>query len=118
MFPAYFATHRTWGPSYVTDLHVGGDIMWVVGDTLMLWPMIPVALRWMHMDERRAARIDRELDAATTLQLGGDGRDDVVKRGVRPSHPRQQPRRLEVADPVRRTALPLSGVGGVWERWW
>ena len=56
IFPAYFATHRTWGPSYVTDLHVGGDIMWVVGDTLMLWPMIPVALRWMHMDERRAVR--------------------------------------------------------------
>ena len=63
LFPAYFATHRTWGPSYVTDLHVGGDIMWVVGDTLMLWPMIPVALRWMHMDERKALRVDRELDA-------------------------------------------------------
>ncbi|MGA2932564.1 MAG: cytochrome c oxidase assembly protein, partial [Acidimicrobiales bacterium] len=63
LFPAYFATHRTWGPSYVVDLHVGGDIMWVVGDTLMLWPMIPVALRWMHMDERRAVRVDRELDA-------------------------------------------------------
>ncbi len=64
IFPAYFATHRTWGPSYVTDLHVGGDIMWVVGDTLMLWPMIPVALRWLHMDERTAARIDAEVDAA------------------------------------------------------
>jgi putative membrane protein len=63
LFPAYFATHRAWGPSYVVDLHVGGDIMWVVGDTLMLWPMIPVALRWLHMDERRAVRIDAELDA-------------------------------------------------------
>jgi hypothetical protein len=42
---------------------MGGSIMWVGGDTLMLWPMIPVALRWMHMDERRAVRIDRELDA-------------------------------------------------------
>ena len=63
IFPAYFATHRTWGPSYVDDLHTGGSIMWVVGDTLMLWPMIPVALRWMHMEERKAARIDRELDA-------------------------------------------------------
>ena len=62
--PAYFATHRIWGPSYVTDLHVGGSIMsGVVGDTLMLWPMIPVALRWMHMDERSAVRVDRELDA-------------------------------------------------------
>jgi cytochrome c oxidase assembly factor CtaG len=64
IFPAYFATHRTWGPSYVTDLHIGGTIMWVLGDTLMLWPMIPVALRWMHMEERKAARVDRELDAA------------------------------------------------------
>jgi len=63
LFPAYFATHRSWGPSYVVDLHAGGSIMWVVGDTLMLWPMIPVALRWMHMDERKAERIDRELDA-------------------------------------------------------
>jgi cytochrome c oxidase assembly factor CtaG len=63
IFPAYLATHRTWGPSYVTDLHIGGTLMWVVGDTLMLWPMIPVALRWMHLEERKAERIDRELDA-------------------------------------------------------
>jgi putative copper resistance protein D len=63
LFPAYLATHRTWGPSYVVDLHVGGSIMWVAGDTLMLWPMIPVAIRWMHMEERKAERIDRELDA-------------------------------------------------------
>jgi putative copper resistance protein D len=61
LFPAYVATHRTWGLSYVVDLHVGGDIMWVVGDTLMLWPMIPVALRWMHLEERKAVRVDREL---------------------------------------------------------
>jgi putative copper resistance protein D len=63
IFPAYFATHRAWGPSYVSDLHIGGSIMWVVGDTLMLWPMIPVALRWMRLEERKAVRIDRELDA-------------------------------------------------------
>ncbi len=63
IFPAYLAMHRTWGPSLVTDLHIGGDIMWVGGDTLMLWPMIPVALRWMRMEERRAARLDHELDA-------------------------------------------------------
>jgi cytochrome c oxidase assembly factor CtaG len=73
LFPAYFATHRSWGPSYVTDLHVGGDIMWVVGDTLMLWPMIPVALRWMHMDERRAVRIDRELDELALAEAAAGG---------------------------------------------
>jgi cytochrome c oxidase assembly factor CtaG len=71
IFPAFFATHRTWGPSYVVDLHIGGTIMWVVGDTLMLWPMIPVALRWMHMDERSAERIDRELDAQAALEAAG-----------------------------------------------
>ncbi len=70
LFPAYFATHRTWGPSYVVDLHAGGSIMWVVGDTLMLWPMIPVALRWLHMDERKAVRIDRELDAQAVEEAG------------------------------------------------
>jgi putative copper resistance protein D len=56
--------HRTWGPSLVDDLHIGGVIMWVGGDTLMLWPMIPLAVRWMHLEERRAVRVDREFDQA------------------------------------------------------
>jgi putative copper resistance protein D len=64
LFPAYLAFHRTWGPSLVDDLHVGGVLMWVAGDTLMLWPMIPVAVGWMHLEERKAVRIDRQLDAA------------------------------------------------------
>jgi cytochrome c oxidase assembly factor CtaG len=63
MFPAYLAMHRSWGPSLVDDLHIGGVLMWVAGDTLMLWPMIPVALGWMHLEERKAVRIDRQLDA-------------------------------------------------------
>jgi cytochrome c oxidase assembly factor CtaG len=63
MFPAYTAMHRTWGPSLVQDLHIGGVIMWVGGDSLMLWPMIPVALGWLHLEERKAVRTDRQLDA-------------------------------------------------------
>jgi cytochrome c oxidase assembly factor CtaG len=73
LFPAYFATHRTWGPSLIVDLHVGGDIMWVVGDTLMLWPMIPVALRWMHLEERKADRVDAELDAQALAETAAAG---------------------------------------------
>ncbi len=73
LFPAYLATNRTWGPSLVVDLHVGGDIMWVVGDTLMLWPMIPVALRWMHMEERKAVRVDAELDAQALAEAAPAG---------------------------------------------
>jgi hypothetical protein len=34
--------------------------------------MIPVALRWLHMDERSAVRIDRELGATAALQLVGE----------------------------------------------
>jgi cytochrome c oxidase assembly factor CtaG len=64
LFPAYLTFHRTWGPSLVADLHIGGVLMWVAGDTLMLWPMIPAALGWMHLEERKAVRIDRQLDAA------------------------------------------------------
>jgi cytochrome c oxidase assembly factor CtaG len=69
MFPAYRTINPTWSAArLVNDLHIGGVIMWVGGDTLMLWPMIPVALRWMHQDERRAVRTDRELDAADAAQ--------------------------------------------------
>src|SRR5580692_1698649 len=68
MFPAYLAMHRTWGPSLVDDLHIGGVLMWVAGDTLMLWPMIPVAIGWMHLEERKAVRIDRQLDAADAAE--------------------------------------------------
>jgi cytochrome c oxidase assembly factor CtaG len=75
IFPAYVAMHRTWGPSDIVDLHVGGTIMWVVGDTLMLWPMIPVALRWMHMEERKAERIDRELDEQAEAEAAAAASD-------------------------------------------
>jgi hypothetical protein len=55
--------------------------MWVVGDTLMLWPMIPIAIRWMHMEERKAERIDRELDAQAALaETEGSGKE-ISPRG-------------------------------------
>jgi putative copper resistance protein D len=82
IFPAYLATHRAWGPSYVNDLHIGGSIMWVVGDTLMLWPMIPVAVRWMRMEERKAVRIDRELDEAEAAAEAAAGPADQPPRSI------------------------------------
>ncbi len=62
MFPAYLHMHRTWGPSPVLDLHVGGAIMWVGGDSLMLLAMIPCAIQWLRYEEQKAAEIDRQLD--------------------------------------------------------
>lgn len=81
LFSAYVAQHRTWGPSLLEDLHLGGDIMWVGGDTLMLWPMIPVAIRWLRMEERQAARTDRQLAAMRSPLAGGavaDPRGEVT----------------------------------------
>jgi cytochrome c oxidase assembly factor CtaG len=70
MFPAYLGIHPTWSQARLTnDLHIGGVEMWVVGDTLMLWPMIPVALRWLHLEERKAVRVDKELDDAAAAEL-------------------------------------------------
>lgn len=74
IFPAYLAMHRTWGPSLVEDLHIGGTIMWVFGDSLMTLGMAPVARQWFHAEERRAVRIDRELDRQELerQELNGD----------------------------------------------
>ncbi len=63
IFPYYQTFTRPWGPSIVTDLHVGGSIMWVGGDMLMFFAMIPVAVRWVRTEERRAITIDAQLDA-------------------------------------------------------
>lgn len=78
IFPAYLTLHRTWGPGLVADLHAGGVIMWVAGDTLMFLPMIPLALQWMHYEERRATRVDRELDAILPVRRGVGGEAATV----------------------------------------
>ncbi len=86
IFPAYVAMHRTWGPSLVTDLHLGGTIMWVGGDSLMLLAMIPAAIAWVRSDDRHAARMDRELDAlsldAEMPAETGAGRPGPPQAGV------------------------------------
>jgi cytochrome c oxidase assembly factor CtaG len=64
MFPHYYDVHRTWGPSLVSDLHIGGAIMWVGGDTLMVLAMIPVVVQWLRYEAERTRQIDAELDAA------------------------------------------------------
>ena len=64
MFHYYSTFHRSWGPSLVSDLHIGGSIMWVGGDGLMAIAMAPVAVQWVHHEEQRTREIDRELDLA------------------------------------------------------
>lgn len=63
MFPAYEQLRRTWGPSLVADLHLGGAIMWVGGDAFMAVAMAPVAVLWVRYEEQKAVELDRRLDA-------------------------------------------------------
>ena len=62
LFPFYNTFTRVWGPSLVNDLHIGGAIMWVGGDALMFIAMIPIAIRWVRVEEQRTLELDTELD--------------------------------------------------------
>lgn len=74
LFPYYLAHPRSWGPSLLTDVHAGGAIMWVGGDSLMFLIMIPIVLRWVRYEDARTAELDAELDAelAASGTLPGD----------------------------------------------
>jgi cytochrome c oxidase assembly factor CtaG len=72
LFPAYLQLHRPWGPSLLTDLHLGGAVMWIGGDTLMFLAMIPIVFQWVRYEERRAAEIDRQLDLQANENVSTD----------------------------------------------
>jgi putative copper resistance protein D len=52
LFPAYLHTGRTWGPSPLADLHLGGAIMWVGGDAIMFLLVLCVFVVFLR--DRRA----------------------------------------------------------------
>jgi cytochrome c oxidase assembly factor CtaG len=51
-FPAYAHTGRTWGPSLLSDLHLGGAMMWVGGDGIMFVLVLCVFVVFLR--DRRA----------------------------------------------------------------
>ncbi len=64
-FPAYrhLAPAGSTPASILADVHLGGAIMWIGGDALMLLACIPIALAWVRWETLRTAELDRELDA-------------------------------------------------------
>src|SRR5487761_2587582 len=64
-----FAPYRHLAPSGATatsilsDIHLGGAIMWIGGDALMLLACIPIAISWVRWETLRTAELDAELDA-------------------------------------------------------
>jgi len=62
----------TYGPSahpasaqaILDNIHLGGAIMWIGGDALMLLWCIPIAITWVRYEDERTKVLDAQLDAA------------------------------------------------------
>jgi putative copper resistance protein D len=58
LYPHYVTNGRTWGPSPLEDQHLGGVLMWVMGDMAFLAGMAVVVALWVRYEERRTSRLD------------------------------------------------------------
>lgn len=63
LYPHYVTNGRTWGPSPLEDQHLGGVLMWVMGDMAFLVGMAVVVALWVRHEERRTTRLDARLAA-------------------------------------------------------
>lgn len=80
--PVQTLAHPGWGPGLLADTHLGGALMWVVGDGLMAVVPVAIYLVWARRSERRAehagwferARVGLALDRG--VPAGGTGATD------------------------------------------
>jgi putative copper resistance protein D len=49
--------------SILANVHLGGAVMWIGGDALMLLACIPIAVAWVRWETVRTKELDAELDA-------------------------------------------------------
>ena len=63
-FPAYAAMAPTGSsPQWLlSNVPLGGAIMWIGGDALMLLACIPITVTWVRWETRRTKELDAELD--------------------------------------------------------
>jgi len=64
-FPSYAASSPAGSTpgSILANVHLGGAIMWIGGDALMLLACIPIAIAWVKWETVRTRELDAELDA-------------------------------------------------------
>lgn len=53
---------RNWGPSLLTDQHIGGGILWVFADVVSIIFLVAFGIQWLRHDHRESRRVDRHLD--------------------------------------------------------
>ncbi len=63
-FPAYATMAPTGStPAWLlSNVHLGGAIMWIGGDALMLLALIPITVAWVRWETARTKVLDAELD--------------------------------------------------------
>jgi putative copper resistance protein D len=49
--------------SVLSNIHLGGAIMWIGGDALMLVACVPIAIAWVRWETVRTRELDAQLDA-------------------------------------------------------
>jgi cytochrome c oxidase assembly factor CtaG len=61
LYPHYATLLRTWGPDALTDQRIGGDLMWGVGDLVLLGTVPLLIAAWMADEDRRTRRSDARI---------------------------------------------------------
>lgn len=56
-WPGYAAQHHTWGPDPITDVHYGGAMMWIGGDSIMILLVIAALVPWVAGRTRNISRM-------------------------------------------------------------
>ncbi|MDT5042611.1 MAG: putative rane protein [Actinoplanes sp.] len=56
-WPGYAAQHHTWGPDPITDVHYGGAMMWIGGDSIMILLVIAALVPWVTGRSRNISRM-------------------------------------------------------------
>ncbi|MFC0582938.1 cytochrome c oxidase assembly protein [Micrococcoides hystricis] len=60
---------RPWGPDAITDQHLGGSVMWGIGELPTLAMAVIVAVIWARQDKKEAVRQDRQADRDHDAEL-------------------------------------------------
>jgi cytochrome c oxidase assembly factor CtaG len=98
----YRSLARPWGPGLHTDQVLGGGALWILGDLVGLPFLAAQFIQMLREDDREAARVDAELDAAEQGEaaqagagqaMGETGAGETVARpgGVADGDPASSP---------------------------
>jgi hypothetical protein len=87
--------------SPLADQRTGAGILWIAGELFGVLAVAVVVRQWMRAEERKAARIDRRLDAERMARAAAMASPSVDARDRRLGRP--VPQEAEPARPTKRT---------------